>query len=281
MNTGAAVIVVAGGGHNTLNVGSEGADFVPFFYNYGINTIILRNRLRRDGYNPQTDAVNDMLQAIKVVRAYAEDWGIDPKKIGAIGFSAGAELTAPRGGEVSSSSTRRTTSPGNPLAKISSRPDFVGLIYPGPTPFRGGAEVADSRRRAAVVHRVRRRRRRRATRVWADEYFAAFLRARIPNLEMHIYGNGRHPGDPLPEGGNMTRRPDGPQRHAVRHVAVPVHRLVPRSRVPAEARRRDEGRARCRHARRESAARRRPGRTRRCRTGSDWTRQLTLPRQTF
>ena len=44
----------------------------------------------------------------------------------------------------------------------------------------------------------------RATRVWADEYFAAFLRARIPNLEMHIYGNGRHPGDPLPEGGNMT-----------------------------------------------------------------------------
>ncbi len=95
MNTGAAVILVAGGGHNTLNVGSEGADFVPFFYNYGVNTIILRNRLRRDGYNPLTDEVNDMQQAIKVVRAYAEDWGIDPKKIGAIGFSAGAELTAP------------------------------------------------------------------------------------------------------------------------------------------------------------------------------------------
>ena len=51
LNTGAAVILVAGGGHNTLNVGSEGADFVPFFYNYGVNTVILRNRLRRDGYN--------------------------------------------------------------------------------------------------------------------------------------------------------------------------------------------------------------------------------------
>jgi hypothetical protein len=38
------VIVVAGGGHNFLNVGVEGADFVPFFFNYGINTIILRNR---------------------------------------------------------------------------------------------------------------------------------------------------------------------------------------------------------------------------------------------
>src|SRR5262249_23646802 len=77
MNTGAAVIVVAGGGHNTLNVGSEGADFVPFFYNYGINTVILRNRLRRDGYDPLTDEVYDLLQAIKIVRAYAEDWGID------------------------------------------------------------------------------------------------------------------------------------------------------------------------------------------------------------
>jgi hypothetical protein len=47
LNTGAAVILAAGGGHNTLNVGGEGADFVPFFYNYGVNTIILRNRLRR------------------------------------------------------------------------------------------------------------------------------------------------------------------------------------------------------------------------------------------
>ena len=61
LNTGAAIILAAGGGHNTLNVGSEGADFVPFFYNYGVNTIILRNRLRRDGYNPKTDEVNDAL----------------------------------------------------------------------------------------------------------------------------------------------------------------------------------------------------------------------------
>jgi acetyl esterase/lipase len=201
-NTGAVVIVVAGGGHNTLNVGSEGSDFVPFFYNYGINTVILRNRLRRDGYDPQTDAVNDMLQAIKVVRAYAADWGIDPKKIGAIGFSAGAELTGPAAVRYVEFDKTHDVA-GNPLAKISSRPDFVGLIYPGPTPFRGGAEVAipddapPSFLTGGGVGDA-------AHAVWADEYFAAFLRARIPNLEMHIYGNGRHPGDPLPEGGNMT-----------------------------------------------------------------------------
>ena len=94
LNTGAAVILAAGGGHNTLNVGSEAADFVPFFYNYGVNTIILRNRLRRDGYNPQTDEVNDALQSIRMVRAYAKEWNIDPNKIGIMGFSAGAELAA-------------------------------------------------------------------------------------------------------------------------------------------------------------------------------------------
>lgn len=64
------------------------------FFNYGVNTVILRNRLRRDGYNPQTDAVYDALQAIRMVRAYAKDWNLDPHKIGVMGFSAGAELTA-------------------------------------------------------------------------------------------------------------------------------------------------------------------------------------------
>jgi acetyl esterase/lipase len=96
INTGAAVILAPGGGHNTLNVGSEGADFVPFFYNYGVNTIILRNRLRRDGYNPQTDEVYDAQQAVRMVRAHAKEWNLDPNKIGIVGFSAGAELAAGR-----------------------------------------------------------------------------------------------------------------------------------------------------------------------------------------
>src|SRR5579872_5002998 len=121
LNTGAAVILVAGGGHNTLNVGSESADFVPFFYNYGVNTVILRNRLRRDGYNPQIDAVNDALQAIRLVRAYAKEWNIDPNKIGMMGFSAGAELAAPAAVLFEDFDKKN----GGP----SSRPDFVGIIY--------------------------------------------------------------------------------------------------------------------------------------------------------
>src|SRR5664279_2536087 len=94
MNTGSAVILIAGGGHNTLNVGGESADFVPYFYNFGVNTVILRSRLRSDGYNPQTDEVYDTQQAIRMVRAYAQQWKIDPNKIGVMGFSAGAELVA-------------------------------------------------------------------------------------------------------------------------------------------------------------------------------------------
>jgi hypothetical protein len=58
---------------------------VPFFYNFGVNTIILRNRLRRDGYNPQTDEVYDAQQAIRMARADANEWGIDPHKIGIMG----------------------------------------------------------------------------------------------------------------------------------------------------------------------------------------------------
>src|SRR5262249_59830179 len=94
INTGAAVILAAGGGHNTLNVGSESADFVPWFYSFGVNTVILRNRLRRDGYNVQTNAVHDGLQAIRFVGAHAAQWNIDPPHIPIIRFSSRPEPPA-------------------------------------------------------------------------------------------------------------------------------------------------------------------------------------------
>jgi hypothetical protein len=202
LNTGAVVILAAGGGHNTLNVGGESADFVPFFYNYGVNTIILRNRLRHDGYNAKTDEVYDAQQAIRLVRAHAADWKIDPAKIGIMGFSAGAELAAPcalffRNFEETNQDA------GDPLAGISCRPDFVGIIYPGPTPFTREPQtpIPTNCPPAFIVcggsgdaqHAI-----------WANDYFAAMLRARVPDVEMHIYGRGRHPGDELADGTHMT-----------------------------------------------------------------------------
>jgi acetyl esterase/lipase len=202
LNTGAAIIVAAGGGHKSLNVGGESADFVPFFYNYGVNTIILRNRLRRDGYNAQTDEVYDAQQAIRMVRAHAKDWRIDPDKIGIMGFSAGAELSAPCA-LFYPTFDETNSDHGDPLAGVSSRPDFVGIIYPGPTPFSRDPQtpIPTNCPPAFIVcggsgdpqHAL-----------WADDYFAAMLRARIPDVEMHIYGRGRHPGDDMGNGAHMS-----------------------------------------------------------------------------
>jgi hypothetical protein len=203
LNTGAAVILAAGGGHNTLNVGSESADFVPFFYNYGVNTIILRNRLRRDGYNPQTDAVNDALQAIRLVRAYAKEWNIDPNKIGIMGFSAGAELSAPAA-VLFEEFDKKNSASGDPLAGISSRPDFVGIIYPGPSPFARNRAAPPIPRNAPPAFIACAGSGDRGHAVWAIEYYSAMLAISVPNIEMHLYGNGRHPGDPLSDGSRMT-----------------------------------------------------------------------------
>ena len=203
LNTGAVMILAAGGGHNTLNVGGESADFVPFFYNYGVNTVILRNRLRKDGYVAEVDAVNDALQAIRLVRAYAKEFRFDPQKIGIMGFSAGAELSAPAA-VLFEQFDKKYNDESDPLRGISSRPDFVGIIYPGPSPFarnRTAPEIPANVPPAFVatpgsgdrVHAI-----------WAMEYFSAMLAKGVPNIELHVYGNGRHPGDALPDGSRMT-----------------------------------------------------------------------------
>ena len=220
LNTGTAIIVVAGGGHNTLNVGGEGADFVPFFSNHGINTVILRNRLRRDGYDAKTDAVYDAQQAIKLVRAYAESWKIDPKKIGIMGFSAGAELAAPAA-LFWAAFDEKNNVPGNPFAAVSSRPDFAGIVYPGPTPFaqpRGPNAASATEWKPPAIPKdtppsfiVCAGWGDRGHAIWANDWFTAMLNAGIPNVEMHIYARGRHPGDTPnpgdpPSTGGLTNR---------------------------------------------------------------------------
>jgi len=200
LNTGAAVILAAGGAHRTLNVGSESADFVPYFYNYGVNTIILRNRLRADGYNVQSNSVNDAFQAIRLVRAHAKEWNIDPNKIGIMGFSAGGELAAPTA--LFFNDFEQQNHDGE-FGAVSARPDFVGLVYPGPTPFaRGGHPAIPSNAPPSFV--VCGGSGDRGHAIWADEYYAAMLQAGIPNIEMHLYGNGRHPGEQMSDGTRMS-----------------------------------------------------------------------------
>ena len=203
INTGAAIILAAGGGHRTLNVGGESADFVPFFYNYGVNTVILRNRLRSDGYVAEVDAVNDAMQAIRLVRAYAKEWNIDPNKIGIMGFSAGAELSSPPA-VLFAEFDKKNSGAADPLAGITSRPDFTGIIYPGPTPFARNRTAPAIPRNAPPAFIASAGPGDRVHAIWALEYYSAMLAAGIPNNELHLYGNGRHPGDPLPDGSRMS-----------------------------------------------------------------------------
>jgi endo-1,4-beta-xylanase len=203
INTGAVVILVPGGGHRTLNVGPEGADFVSFFYNYGVNTIILRSRLRSDGYDPQTDETYDVQQSIRLVRAHAREWKIDPNKIGIMGFSAGAEL-ASAAAVLYEDFDKKNSSSNDPLAGISSRPDFVGIVYPGPTPFAHGRIPPSIPHNVPPAFLISAGSDDRLHAIWADEYFAAMLTMGVPNIEMHIYANGRHPGDLLRDGRHMS-----------------------------------------------------------------------------
>ncbi len=190
-NTGAVIILAAGGGHNTLYVGPESADFVHYFFNYGINTVILRNRLRKDGYDARVDAVNDALQAIRLVRSYAKDFNFDPNKIGIMGFSAGAELSAPAAVEFLEFEKKN---PG-----VSARPDFAGIIYPGPTPFARGRVAPEIPANVPPAFIASPGSGDRVHAIWAMEYYSAMLMKGVPNIEMHLYGNGVH-------GGAMTDR---------------------------------------------------------------------------
>lgn len=196
---GAAVIVAPGGGHKILWVGPEGYDLVPFFAKAGVSTIVLRNRLRVDGYEPTVDAVDDAFQAIRIVRAHAAEWNLDPDKIGFVGFSAGAELAAPAA-LFFEKFAEQNSAPEDPWAGVSARPDFVALIYPGPTPFTREPETAIPANVppsylvcAGADDRVHA--------VWAADYFNPMLKAGVPNLEMHIYARGGHGGSIGPRGG--------------------------------------------------------------------------------
>ncbi len=191
-NTGTFIILAPGGGHRILWVNPEGGAWVPHFAKMGISTAILRNRLRVDGYEPTTDATYDAQQAIRIVRSRAAEWKIDPKKIGIIGFSAGAELATPAA-LFFERFEKQNSLPEDPLAKVSARPDFIGAIYPGPTPFSRdpGIRIPDNVPPAFLtcsgstdkIHAL-----------WAADYFNPMLLAGVPNVEMHIYARGGHGG---------------------------------------------------------------------------------------
>lgn len=127
VRTGVGMILAPGGGHTSLWIMHEGFNPAQVLADKGIAVFVLKNRLQSSGYKFDVEGLADMQRAIRLVRSRAAEWGVDPAKLGAGGFSAGgelAELVALRHDAGDAAAT-------DPIERFSSRPDFQVLIYPG------------------------------------------------------------------------------------------------------------------------------------------------------
>ena len=122
--SGAAVVVCPGGGYGGL-AAHEGPDYALFLNQHGVAAFVLKYRLGKDGYRHPA-MLNDVSRALRLVRAKAADWKIDPKRVGVMGSSAGGHLASTvlthfDGGKADAT---------DPIELMSSRPDLGILCYP-------------------------------------------------------------------------------------------------------------------------------------------------------
>jgi acetyl esterase/lipase len=122
--TDMAVIVCPGGGYGGLALDHEGKQIGEWFNSFGVTAVILEYRHRGKGYG-HPNPLLDVQRAIRVVRFHAKDWGIDPAKIGVMGFSAGGHLASTAGTHF-----ENIKEPSDEIDKMSCRPDFMILCYP-------------------------------------------------------------------------------------------------------------------------------------------------------
>jgi acetyl esterase/lipase len=123
--TGAAVIVLPGGGYRGLMFGMEGTVPAQYFNEHGIAAIVLKYRLPspQTMIDPSIGPLQDAQRTIQIVRQHAKAWGIDPHKVGIMGFSAGGHLA---GTAITQFHHAYIDNPQG----ISLRPDFAVLVYP-------------------------------------------------------------------------------------------------------------------------------------------------------
>jgi len=127
---GTAVVVAAGGGHRELVFNPEGVEPAQYLASLGVTAFALKYRLFREPGSKYTfdNTAEDIRRAMRTVRARAAEWHIDPKRIGVMGWSAGGEVAAlvaypPGDGNTKSADL---------IERVSARPDFQILVYPGP-----------------------------------------------------------------------------------------------------------------------------------------------------
>lgn len=197
-NTGAAVIVFPGGGYQILAIDLEGTEVCDWLASKGITGVLLKYRVPGEGRWPTTGhypkspvALEDAQRALRMVRANAAEYHIDPHKIGVLGFSAGGHLSA----AISNHFKDQIYKPIDAIDKQSSRPDFAVSLYPGhlslyddKTKLNTDIHVTSATPPTFIVQ---------AEDDPVDDvenslvYFAALRRAKVPT-EMHLYAHGGH-----------------------------------------------------------------------------------------
>jgi acetyl esterase/lipase len=182
--TGAAVVICPGGGHREMWVLHEGENEARWLSEHGVAAFVLRYRLGREKGSPYKiaeHALQDGQRAVRLVRSRAREWGIDPRHVGLMGFSAGGEVVAMVAGQPGPGKEGAD----DPVERQSARPDFQALIYPGPLGVREQKVTKETPPAFILVgdedNAVR----------WLVPYYQALKKAGV-SAEMHIYARTPH-----------------------------------------------------------------------------------------
>lgn len=182
--TGAAVIIAPGGGHRELWTTHEGHNLAQWLRERGVAAFVLYNRLARETnstYTVDGEALADTRRAIQFVRSRAGEWRLKADRIGILGFSAGGELAAladmrPLPGDAQA---------GDPVERVSSKPNFLALIYPG------SSRRFEARKESAPVFIVAGYNDRPDISRGMAEVYLKYKEAGVP-AELHVYAQAGH-----------------------------------------------------------------------------------------
>lgn len=126
-DTRAAVLVCPGGGYHILALDLEGTEVCEWLNSIGVTGVLLKYRVpARTGQESHVAPLQDAQRAMGLIREHAKTWGLDPNRIGVLGFSAGAHLAA----VLSTNHRERSYPAADEADRLRCRPDFTVLIYP-------------------------------------------------------------------------------------------------------------------------------------------------------
>jgi acetyl esterase/lipase len=190
-DTHTAVVIFPGGGYNILAFDLEGTEVAQWLSSIGVTGIVLKYRVpARKGLEKYTAALQDAQRAVGLVRNRASEWGLDPNRIGVLGFSAGGHLAA----TLSNQYEKRTYEPVDDADRASCKPDFTLLVYP--------AYLVTSKGLNTLAPELKVTPKTPTTFIAMTEddgihvecalfYYLALKQQKVP-AEMHIYATGGH-----------------------------------------------------------------------------------------